>query len=131
MKKVKNIRGFTMLETMIVVTIFSILATLAILGYRNSIAHQKIVGEHKNLLAAMRFIADEARVSKKQIKVTVSFRYDSLVAWVDANDNSSIDAGEKIIQVLKTQKGVDFWSGYFAGTIKKGRYSSYEISYSD
>lgn len=119
----RKISGFTMLEMIVVVVILSIIATISFLGFSRTISRQKVVGEHRSLIGAMRYIADEARVRKIQLRVTVDFLKDSLVAWQDVNNNSAIDTGELVIHVFKTQSGVDFWSGRFGTTIKKTNHS--------
>ena len=61
------------MEIMVVVSILGIMTTIAVLGFRKTISHQKIKGEISRVISALRYITDESRVSKKAATVYVDF----------------------------------------------------------
>ncbi len=106
------------MEIMIAVTIIGIITTLAVLGFRKSIAHQKLNGETGRAISKLRYITNEARVSKREICVYVNFQYNFIFAWADENENGVFDDTEAKIDSMFFESGINLLGGSL-GLIKK------------
>ncbi|MCK5832393.1 prepilin-type N-terminal cleavage/methylation domain-containing protein [bacterium] len=109
----KKIKGFTLLELMSVVLILTVLATMSVVGFRKAINHQRLIGETNNAAATLKVIGTEARVSKRNIRVNVDFDTESIIGWIDSDEDGIQDSAEKVIEKFTAPKGVDIFSGFF------------------
>lgn len=114
-----NNEGITLLEMMIVIVIISILAAISVIGFRMVIGHQRLIGETNTAISAMKFIGDEARVRRRVVKVRLDYEGDSILAWLDIDDDDNFDPPETLIHGIKLQEGVNLYSGRIAGQIRR------------
>ena len=107
----RNIAGFTVLEILTTVLIVSVLATLSVVGFRKAIAHQRLTGDTNTAISMVKYIGNEARVSKREISVLIDLDQDLIIGWLDHDSDGNVDSTEKIIDRMKTDSGVDLFSG--------------------
>jgi len=112
----KQNSGFSLIEISVIVVIVGIITTLAIAGFTKTIAHQKLNGEIGRAISTMRYITDEARVSKQIVTVFVDFDNELIFAWVDKNENGTYDTGEDKIDDITFDTGIDLVAGKLGGT---------------
>lgn len=108
--------------------IAGIISTLAVLGFRKSINHQKLLGETGKLLSKMRYIASEARVSKRNIAVFSNFVDNYMIAWHDEDMDGVLDDTETVIDSMRMGSGIDFIAGKRGITLKSGQMLFYFYS---
>ncbi|RKZ29121.1 hypothetical protein DRQ36_09315 [bacterium] len=121
-----NIIGLTILEMMIVVIIIGILASLSFVGFRKMTAHQKLIGETNNSVAAVKYIVSEARTSKRNIHVRLDYTEELIVAWIDADGDDIPDSSETIILNNEMPTGVDLYGGKI-GTSVSTTHQTFEL----
>lgn len=121
-KRNKNYRisGFSLLEIIIAVTIVGIVTALAVLGFRKTIAHQKLNGETGRAVLKLRYVASEARTSKREIAVYADFQNNFIFAWNDANTNGVFDSSEAVIDSMHLETGIDLIAGHKGAVLKSG-----------
>jgi len=121
MKDIKKTDGLTILEVMIVVVIIGVITTLSVLGFGRMINHQKLVGEANNAVASVKYMTDEARVSKRFIKIMLNYQEDFIIAWVDDNKDNIQDSVETVIKKVKFPEKIDLYKGRVGSTVKSDK----------
>ncbi|MCK4549814.1 MAG: GspH/FimT family pseudopilin [Candidatus Krumholzibacteria bacterium] len=90
----RNIKGFTIVELMIAVSIVGLIAVLAVPNYQRFMHGWRLNGETQQLASALR----TARSSAVMKNIDVVFSFDpgtNTYSWYeDANGNGSLDNGE-------------------------------------
>jgi len=90
----RNIRGFTLTELMIVISILGLIAVLSVPNYNRFMMGWRLNGETQQLASALRTARSSAVM--KNIEVVFSFDPDAgTYSWFeDANGNGGLDNGE-------------------------------------
>ncbi len=101
--------------------IAGIISTLAVLGFRKAINHQKLLGETGKLLSKMRYIASESRVSKRNIAVYSSFVDNYMIAWHDEDMDGVLDDTETVIDSMRMGSGLKLIGGKVGNSLKTNK----------
>ena len=114
-----RMRGFTMIQLMIALTIVAILTGVAIPSYKYITNTSRIAGEINNLLGDMQYARFQAIKQGQTITICSSTTGTSCTGvsgttwntgWIvfdDANGNGTVDAGESVIRVQQAFTGTD------------------------
>lgn len=101
----KNSRGFTLLEVLVVIGLIGILATIAIPSYISWLPNYRLKGAARDLYSAAMKAKGEA-VKRNQncaltFNQTVGGVVNVYIVYADANANCEFDVGETIITQLQ------------------------------
>lgn len=86
-------KGFTLIELMIVVAIVTILATMGIGGLQRLVDGQRVNSVARELYMALSTARSEAIRLSKPVLVQWVTASDTIIAYVDVNNNSAFDSG--------------------------------------
>jgi hypothetical protein len=108
------------MEIMVAIVIAGIITTIGVLGFRKTINHQKLKGESGRAMSKLRYISDEARVSKKRVGVYSNFTHNVFYAWFDDNANGVFDTGETMLDSMRVGPGIRLLAGKRGSELKSG-----------
>jgi len=115
----RSLRGFTVIQLMVALTIVATLTGLAIPSYRYITNSSRIAGEINNLLGDLQYARFQAIKQGQTITVCASSDGKSCLGststtwntgWIvfnDANNNGTVDTGEAVIRVQQGFSGTD------------------------
>ena len=126
--KTSKLRGFTLIELMITLSIAAILAAIAAPSFSTTIQNNRMATQYNELLASLSLARSEAikrgqRVTTCQSSTgnscggSASNWHTGWVVFVDADEDGTIDAGEDIIRVNGALSGGNTLSFNFDNTI--------------
>lgn len=101
-------RGFTLIELLVVVVILGIVAGLGLPSFLETIARNRVVAQHNELMAGLAFARSEAIRRNSTVSMCAANAAQSAcqatwgqnwLVWDDINADGSVDAGEDILQV--------------------------------
>jgi prepilin-type N-terminal cleavage/methylation domain-containing protein len=102
-------RGFTLVELLVTLAIFAVLALFSYPALLSILEHQKMVSTLHEAASTMR----QARLTavRRGIDVKVTARYSdrTLVAYRDLNDDNVVDPTDETIATTVLPKNVYFW----------------------
>jgi prepilin-type N-terminal cleavage/methylation domain-containing protein len=104
MEKVKQSKGFSLVEMLITLSIIGILAALSINTYQNFIENSKLRQASTNLYLELKNLRQVAH--RYDCKVFVRFYAAQCSVYVDTNNNGVVDASDKVIKVIKFTSSV-------------------------
>lgn len=110
----KSVRGFTLLELMVVVVIVIILAVVALPSFESSLRLNRVNTLTNVLIASLSLARSEAIRSHYPMGVCASSDgqscgtnwSDGWIVWRDSNGNSALDSGEDILNYNKANPAV-------------------------
>ncbi|MGQ0799138.1 MAG: GspH/FimT family pseudopilin [Pseudomarimonas sp.] len=104
----KMIRGFTLIEVLVVIAVLGIVAALAMPAFNDAIARNGVVARNNELLAGLALARTEAiranapaslcAANAAQTACQATWGADWL-AWIDRDADGVVDAGEEVLQV--------------------------------
>lgn len=113
--KRQNIKGFTLLEIMIVIAIVGIVAAIAVpnmIGWRGE---RQLEGAARSFLADMQLVRLRAVREAEDVSVVVNVAGNSYQMFVDLNSDYGFDAGEMQVRSRTMPSGIVIVSTTFAG----------------
>ena len=134
----RRFSGFTLIELLITIVIAAILVSLALPNLRVFVQNNRLRTETSEFFAAINLARTEAKAQATTVRLCVSINQSTCaaagtgwnkgwLAWVDANDDGTVDVGEKILRarpapdngiVLSTTGGAVL--SFFAGGTASG-----------
>jgi type IV fimbrial biogenesis protein FimT len=115
----KRHSGFTLIEIMVALAIFSILATIAVSGLVNWLPRQRLGAAARGILAAV----EKARLAaiKQNTSIGLAFNNagESYTVWIDngdgggVSDNAALDGTERTIMSGQMPAGIDLTAAAF------------------
>lgn len=109
-----NIHGFTLLETLIAITLITLLTTLSLpfLRHFSTIAHDQLL--QSQLLNAIETASQEARHRGVPVVLRLDKTQSLFMIFIDENDDGIVSGKEQMIAVLqiKLRNGRLFWRAY-------------------
>lgn len=104
----RHVSGFSLIELLVVVLIVAIVAGLALPGFQRTLASNRLVSQHNELLAGLSLARSEAirrntpvalcAANAAQSACQTAWGRDWLV-WQDTDADGTVDADETILQV--------------------------------
>lgn len=97
-------RGFTLVELMIVIVVLSVLASMAVPSLSSFLGRSSALSIESDFVNAVSFARSEARRRGLPVAVTATSPVagngfgQGWTIWVDSNSNSTYDAGEPILR---------------------------------
>lgn len=89
----QNQRGFTLIESLIVMAVIGVLASVAIPTYLHHMPKFRLNGAARQVMSDL--LAARRQALSQHHKVQVIFAHDqSYTIWTDTNDNGKTDSGE-------------------------------------
>lgn len=112
---INEIKGFTVIELMIVVGVIGILLAVGLPGLQDTIARMSVNSQAKSLVASLNFARSEAIKRGTLVSVCASANgtdcaadawSDGWIVFVDANEDAtgaagSVDAGDEVLRVYQ------------------------------
>ena len=103
-------RGFTIIEMVIVLAIFSILALIGLPALLKMLARQSLVSAAHETAGLMRQARFTAVKRGMNVRVAVNYAQRQMTAFTDQDDDCVIDAGvDEVIATQVFSKGVELW----------------------
>lgn len=100
MKGYRSVRGLTMIELLVTMTIAAILAVLAVPAFKGLLDSNRAQAQASLLFQALNYARSEAVHQNTEVRVTaLSGNTDwaqGWRVWIDANGNDTYDAGEEL-----------------------------------
>lgn len=102
-RKMKNQKGFTLVELIVVLVILAILAAMlvpALTGYIDKANNEKIIATTRQVVMAAQTEVSEAYASKTLKKTTITIEGNTVTYTQDAGTKDDVD-GEKIVKLAE------------------------------
>lgn len=91
-------KGFTLIELMITIVVLSILVTIAIPSFQETIRRNAVTATANDLIASLLFARSEAIKREKDVAIIASGNWSSgWEAFIDSNKNGVKNAGEEVL----------------------------------
>ena len=106
-EKITFMRGFTLIELMIVITVMAVLLAIAVPSFRDATLGSKLSSYANNFVASANLARGEAIKRNAEMKLCVSTNGTSCASggweqgWIvfrDINDNGTVDSADTLIQ---------------------------------
>lgn len=112
----RRVRGFTIIELMVVLAIGALLAGIAAPSFKNTIAKYRMGAESSALLDSLLLAREEARTSASPVSIctsndgatcTASDWRDGYIVFRDASNAGTVDGGEVVLnRTAKAKTGI-------------------------
>ncbi len=109
MRSPERCRGFTLVELLVTLAIFSVLALLGYPALMSILEHQKMVGILHEAASTMRQARLTAVRRGVDVKVTAVYADRTLVAYRDLDDDNVVDPTDETIATTVLPANVYFW----------------------
>lgn len=102
-------RGFTLVELLVTLAVFAVLALLGYPALMNMLERQKMISTTHEAASVMRLARFTAVKRSIDVKVTADYVNDVLVAYRDVNNDNVVDPTDETIATAVLPKNVFFW----------------------
>ena len=109
MRSPERCRGFTLVELLVTLAIFSVLALLGYPALMSILEHQKMVGILHEAASTMRLARLTAVRRGVDVKVTAQYADRTLVAYRDLDADNVVDPTDETIATTVLPTNVYFW----------------------
>ena len=103
-RKMKNQKGFTLVELIVVLVILAILAAMlvpALTGYIDKANNEKIIAATRQVVMAAQTEVSEAYASNTLTKTTITIEESKETSYNPNNDANKVVAGDKIAELAE------------------------------
>jgi len=109
MRSPRRCGGFTLVELLVTLAIFAVLALLGYPALMSILEHQKMVGTLHEMASTMRAARLTAVRRGIDVKVTASYTDRQLIAYRDVDDDNVVEPTDETIATSVLPKNVYFW----------------------
>ncbi len=125
----KNTKGYTLIEIVVVLAVVFILASAGIPSFKSWFVSTRANGAARRLYGDMRFAKMAAISANREFIVTFDPTTHSYTINDDLNGNGAVDAGEEVRAVTVSSEYPDIEMGYIAGNDPRGGAISESVTF--